>query len=306
MLNSQQTMEEAKALDQKIKAHVADLPEDQKTMTVLMIYAGILTETLFEYEEPDTVMEQSFHRIAELMGLNPADEISSLDKKPTAYDIDRNTELGRSYARDTADRLPGDMDDVHEIAIALLINDIPLFEKKGEDASEAFRFVIEFVITALVFEMAVQEFCDLVIEDFISEGWKIPTVLSTLSALSGRYLKQSTYSQGRNVEDEIPQMIAVMAEETARHGIPGTDEWFGLESANDFEDTKLGQKIDALQKMTEDFFETVDIDDLECKATALAKTAGRMVAVTSIDDGHMQGPVAKSLAKTGLYQGARL
>ena len=52
MLNSQEAIEAAKILDQKIKEITVGEDRNQEILHTIMIFAGIMTETLLEYEEP--------------------------------------------------------------------------------------------------------------------------------------------------------------------------------------------------------------------------------------------------------------
>ncbi len=306
MLDSKRTVAEAKALDQLIKKQAQHDDLAIYKQRALMMMAGMLTETLLDYEEPDSVMEQSFHRIADMMEMNPADGDIDMAEFPIASDIDKYTEMGREMARDSAERLPGEMDNVHEITIALIIDSIPSWDQESQKGHEDFRQLIEFVILALSYEMAVQDLCDLVIDNYIASDWKVPQALYTLSALAGQYLKRHCYQMGASLEDEAGYLFSVMADETARHGVTGTKNWQGLENANDFSDPKLPERLAVLREDADKFFDMVGLEEEMQKAVSIAKTTGRMVAVTSLDDAHIQGPVAKSIAKTGLMQGAHI
>src|SRR3954466_2715525 len=120
-------------------------------MRSLCMYAGMITETLMEYEEPDVIMEQAFHRISDLLQAAPAEEKGD-EFMPLAYTIDHDTELGRVLARTTSEKLPKGLDDFHEIAIALVISDVPLWEKEGYPRDRMLRLLVECVIASLTFE----------------------------------------------------------------------------------------------------------------------------------------------------------
>ena len=71
------TIEEAKAIDAILK-HTATGPDGSMDPAVfLMLLSGMMTETLIEYEEPDAVMEQSFHRISQLLHVTPVPDTVS-------------------------------------------------------------------------------------------------------------------------------------------------------------------------------------------------------------------------------------
>ncbi len=87
-------------------------------------------------------MEQAFHRIADLLQTDPDDTTAENPLMPLAYDIDHDTELGRHLARGLAKKLPRSLDDVHEIAIALALNDLPLYEEQGWGRDTTLRLLI--------------------------------------------------------------------------------------------------------------------------------------------------------------------
>src|SRR5262245_23028117 len=97
----------------------------------LCIYAVMITETLLEYEEPDVVMEQTFHRIADLLQTEPAEGAADHELMPLAYVLDHDMELGRILAGNTAKKLSKGLDEVHEIALAMILSDMPAWEKGG-------------------------------------------------------------------------------------------------------------------------------------------------------------------------------
>ena len=58
---------DATAVEDGGVSDAGNISADESMVRTLSIYAGMLTETLLEYEEPDTVMEQVFHRISDLL-----------------------------------------------------------------------------------------------------------------------------------------------------------------------------------------------------------------------------------------------
>src|SRR5690606_15254335 len=82
--------EEAKTLRTRIGALIRDAEEKTRMVRTLCIYAGLLTETLLEYEEPDAVMEQALYRIADLIASEPSEDEDTAGLMPFAWDIDRD------------------------------------------------------------------------------------------------------------------------------------------------------------------------------------------------------------------------
>lgn len=305
---SNDRLKEAKAIQEKIADLIVEGDDRTRMTHTLLVIAGMLTETLLEYEEPDTVMEQTFHRIADMIKTEPADVLKDESAVPAAYVIDKYADLGRHIAREAARKLPGELDDVHEISIALILDYFPQWEEKGEEKKELFRVLIECVICALTFEMATQDFCDLLIEDFISEGYPVQQALMGLAALSGYYLANAVKGKTIDLDAGDRELTHVMAREALRHGTSGQKNWLGLGAVNDLkQDNVAAEYVVQLREPVEEFFDLIGMDEPLGRAVAVAKAAGRMVAVTTVDDiAHIQTSVAKTLARSGLVMGLKM
>lgn len=304
--SQQQIKEEARAVKERITALIRDADDKTRVVRTICVYAGMMTETLIEYDEPDVVMEQAFHRIADLLQTDPEDHPAENSLMPLAYDIDHDTELGRHLARGIARKLPKGLDDVHEIAIALVFNDLPLFEQEGFAKPKTLRLLIETVIAALTYEMATQDFCDLIIDQFISESEQAPSdALVAVSAAAGAYFTKAETAMVLPLDAE-KQFENVMVRESLRHGTPGQKNWQGLAPANDTATDKIPDYLQRLRPQIDEFFDLIGLDDPLGRAVAVAKAAGRLVAVIALEDiGHIHPSIAKSLAKTGMTLGAR-
>ncbi len=297
--------EEAKAIRERIDTLVKDADLKTRIVRTTCIYAGLMTETLLEYEEPDIVMEQAFHRIADLLRTDPEEADRESELIPLAYTIDHDTELGRHLARGVVEKLPKGMDDIHEIAIALVINDFPLWEKEGYGKDKLLRLLIETVIASLTYEMATQDFCDLLIEEFIADGNTPGNGIMALASVAGYYYTLAENKMVMPVDAE-KEMMRVMAREAIRHGTPGSRDWDMLSPANDATGTKIPEYLEQLKPQIDEFFVLIGLDDALGRAVAVAKAVGRMVAVITVEDiGQIHPSIAKSLAKTGMILGAR-
>lgn len=304
--SQQKIKEEARAVHERIVTLIKDEDDKLRMIRTICVYAGMLTETLIEYDEPDVVMEQAFHRIADLLQTDPEDNDGENSLLPLAYDIDHDTELGRHLARSIAKKLPKSLDDVHEIAIALALNDLPVFEKLGYGRDRTLRLLIETVIASLTYEMATQDFCDIIIEQFISEHENAPAdALVAVAAAAGFYFARSETAMVLPLEAE-KHLENVMVRESLRHGTPGQRNWGGLAPANDTATEKIPDYLARLRPQIDEFFDLIGLDDPLGRSVAVAKAAGRLVAVITLEEiGHIHPTIAKSLAKTGLILGAR-
>lgn len=297
--------EEAKGIRTRLDTLIKDTDPKARMVRTVCIYAGLITETLLEYEEPDVVMEQAFHRIADLLRTDPADGEAPEPLMPLAYTIDHDTELGRQIGRGIAKKLPKGLDDIHEIAIALVINDFPLWEKQGFEKDRLLRLLIEAVISSLTYEMATQDFCDLLIEEFIADGNSAGQGILALSAVAGHYFTIAQHSAPLPADAE-QEFTNVMVRESLRHGTPGIRNWNMLAAANDSDGKEIPEYISRLKPQIEEFFVLIGLDDALGRAVSVAKAVGRMVAVITVEDvGQIHPSIAKSLAKTGMILGAK-
>lgn len=297
--------EEAKAIQTRLATLIKETDLKARIVRSICIYAGMITETLLEYEEPDVVMEQAFHRIADLLRAEPAAGEDEMDMMPLAYHVDHDTELGRHLARAVAKKLPKGLDDVHEIAIALVITDFPLWEEQGFKKDETLRLLIETVIMALTFEMATQDFCDLLIEEFIADGHSPSEGIVAIAAATGYYFTAAEQQMALPADAE-KELTNVMVRETVRYETPGPKNWQTLAPANDAENLDIPEYLAKLRPEMEEFFGLIGLENPLGRAVAVAKATGRMVAVITVEDvGQIHPSIAKSLAKTGMILGVR-
>ncbi len=310
--NMKEQKQHAKILCTHIAKMVKDLSDDafEQSIYKILIYSGILAETLFEYEEPDSVMEQSFYRIAELLGAEPEEiNMQKLSKiMPDMAIVNKYTEKGRSLAIEAAEQLEKGLDAVHEIIIGIIISDFAEpsqhYKISSMTTERCFRILIEAVIISAIFEMSSQEFCNILVEEFISEGWAVDISISSLAALCAVYGIEAVEEKNSKVSTEnIKQvLLAVIKEEVARHSKDIAIKWQAMNPVNDEEDIcHYKEMVEELRVPVDDFFETVGFDDKMGRAVAVGRAVGRMVAVSSSEDaGYMPAPVGQMLVWRGI------
>ena len=93
-----------------------------------------------------------------------------------------------------------------------------------------------------------------------------------------------------------------MQGEVNRHATGKDSKWTALNPVNDEQDNShYHEMLEELREPIEDFFEHVGFDDLMGRAVAVAKSAGRLVAASTADDGgYMPGPVGQMIVLRGL------
>ena len=301
-MDTPELIEEAKAIDAILKHTAKNEAGDFDPEVFLLVLSGMMTETLIEYEEPDAVMEQSFHRISQLLHVTPVPDNLAKHMLPSPVEIDAYAECGRDIARESAERLPKGLEDVHEIIIAIAFNELMVLQEEHDfSIPESLRMMIEAVMMAVVFEMGTQEFADIMIEDYLGEDWSLPDVLLTLGATCGAYYADEEEA------DTADEMVVVMSSEAIRHGMSGSQLWRGLNSANDDGSTGVVRDIDEFREVFDEFFEMVGLEDPVAQAVTVARTGGRMAALVSGPDmNFIQPSLAKMLLRSGLMQGLNL
>ena len=296
---------EAKILREKLETVLRVTDPRARMMRMLGVYAGMIVETLVEYDEPDVVMEQAFHRIADLLRCDPIFRDARAGYAAPAWEIDRDTEIGRQAARSLATKLPKGLDDVHEIVIGMIINDVPLWEKDFEPRSRLLRVLIDDVVAGMTFEMAAQDFCDMVVDHFVAEdGQALSEVVVSLGALTGYAKKLCIEAVPGSLVDQ--GVDDVMQREATRHGMQKAQKWNNHAPANEGVTRDITEYMTKLWPQVDEFFELIGMDDHQGRAVALAKATGRIVAVSAVEEvGQIHPSIAKSLAKTGMILGSQ-
>lgn len=294
--------------------HVEGESQDDNIMHKILFYGGMIAETLFEYEEPDVVMEQTFYRIADLLGAEPEQiELDELTKvMPDMAEVDHVTEKGRALARDAAGQLDDGLSDVHEIIIGLIISDFPDWDEDEDidiTAPRCLRILMETVIVCAIFETSAIEFCDILIDDFISEGWNVDIAMAALAALSALYGIEAVVAETKSkvlsqetTERLRTMLVKVMQGEVNRHAVSRDTKWTALNPVNDEQDSShYYEMMEELREPIDQFFENVGFEDRMGLAVATAKAAGRMVAAsTTEENGYMPGPVGQMIVLRGV------
>lgn len=270
------------------------------------ILSGVMAETLLEYEEPDVVMEQTFHRMAELMKVQPLGGIPDDGVLPAAWKLDEDIEAGRRLAKKLSETMPKSLDDVHEIVLGIAMSEF-FADRLGLSPHIAFQIMIEVVIRALMTEMAAQELCDGLIEEFIDDGWPLTRAIEALAAATGIYVSKAVDAEPVKIQHILPDILRLIAVETQRFGLKGGEDWWLLGPANDVRVDELQPYVEELIVGPKEFFDSMGLESDFVKVVALGKATGRMIAASTHKDvAQMQLNVAKSLAKSGLISGAAM
>ncbi|MBU0799518.1 MAG: hypothetical protein KKA05_00805 [Alphaproteobacteria bacterium] len=292
----------------QLLSHAALGEQETDGMRLLQMLAGILTEALLLFEEPEEGLDATYARLARLLACEPAEGEIAARALPPAYIIDYETELGRGIARKMFEDWLDCAYEFHDLLIFMIQNVIVRMEEDGQPRAEVLRLFIECANRAMAYEIAAQELCDIVIDRKIGrEGWSLTESVAGLSAMAGRYLARSHQTtEGASVPtmpERLDQLSYVMTQEAVRLGIPaGTDWRFGL-AANDCPTSAPYDLLDSLEPDCDEFLAIIGLDDKVDRAVACAKAAGRMLAVAAGGEAPEIEPViAKPLAMAAITE----
>lgn len=279
-------------------------------MRAIQHMAGVLVETYLVFEKPDEAMMAGLTKLAYLMECEPLAGAIAPHSIPPANIVDTETEAGRAAARAFFEDWLDCAYEFHDLMITIFHNVIVSWEEDGLPREEAFRLLTECTYRAMVFEIAAQELCDVVIERKVAgESWGLAECIASLSAVSGRRLAISLTAEvceifkGNNLPENLDKIVHVMTAEAVRLGVPAGSDWrFGL-AANDTPVNAPIELIFGIEPYCEAFFDTLGIENDYIQAVCCAKAAGRMIAVASGGEvPEIEPAIAKPLAMAAMTE----
>lgn len=289
-----------------LMSHAALGDEEIDGMRLIQMLAGVMTETLLLFDQPDDGLEATYRMLADMMGCEPSAGNLSPRALPPAYILDYETEQGRSVAKVLFEDWLDCAYEFHELMVFVVQNLLVRLEQDGQPREETFRLFIECTNRCLAYEIAAQELCDIVIDQKIGgESWSLHESVSGLSAIAGRCLALSQNAcelfAVPSLPDKLDQIAYVMTQEAVRLGIPaGTDWRFGL-AANDCGVSAPYDLINSLAPSCHEFFQVINLNSHMDQAVACAKAAGRMLAVAAGGEvPEIEPVIAKPLAMAAM------
>lgn len=293
-----------------IIALATDPERGTDSMAVIQHMAGVLVETYLVFEKPDEAMMAGMSKLSNLLGAEPLGGDLDINALPPANIIDFETERGRQAARLLFEDWLDCAYEFHELIITIIHNIIVSWEEDGQSREETLRLLAECAMRAMVFEIAAQELCDVVIEEKVAgEGWGLQECIASLSAVAGRRLAISLKAEyceifsGSDVPENLDKIAYVMTQEAVRLGVPAGSDWrFGL-PANDIPVNAPIDLIFGIEPYCTAFFDALKIDDDYFQAICCAKAAGRMVAVAAGGEiPEIEPAIAKPLAMAAMSE----
>lgn len=297
-------------LYKKIIALASDEERGTNSMTVIQHMAGVLVETYLVFEKPDEAMMAGLSKLCELLNAEPFNGDLDINALPPANIIDFETERGRQAARLLFEDWLDCAYEFHDLILTIIHNVIVSWEDEGQSREEILRLLAECSMRAMVFEIAAQELCDVVIEEKVAgEGWGLQECIASLSAVAGRRLALSLKAEyceiftGSDVPENLDRIVYVMTQEAVRLGVPAGSDWrFGL-AANDIPVNAPIDLIFGIEPYCKAFFDALKIDDDYFQSICCAKAAGRMVAVAAGGEiPEIEPAIAKPLAMAAMSE----
>jgi len=293
-----------------IIALASDSERGTNAMMVIQHLAGVLVETYLVFEKPDEAMLAGLSRLSNMLDAEPYQGDLDVNALPPANIIDFETERGRNAARLLFEDWLDCAYEFHELILTIVHNIIVSWEEDNQPREESLRLLSECAMRAMVFEIAAQELCDVVLEEKVAhEGWGLQECIASLSAVSGRRLAislQAEYCElftGSDVPENLDKIAHVMTQEAVRLGVPAGSDWrFGL-AANDVPVSAPIDLIFGIEPFCNAFFDALGIADEYFQSICCAKAAGRMVAVAAGGEiPEIEPAIAKPLAMAAMSE----
>ncbi|MGB0720494.1 MAG: hypothetical protein ACPGRX_08470 [Bdellovibrionales bacterium] len=292
---------------------IALAPNDDRGVDCLAAVqhmAGVLVETYLVFEKPDEAMMAGLTKLAQILGEDLPENALFHDNLPSANIVDFETERGRAAARAFFEDWLDCAYEFHDLISLVIHNVIIAWENHGQPRGETLSLIQTCVAQAMMFEIAAQELCDIVIERKVAhENWGLAECIASLSAVAGRRLALSLNAdyceifRGIDVPESLDKIAHIMTQEAVRLGVPaGTDWRFGL-AANDVPVNAPIDLIFGIEPYCQTFFDALNVNNQYVQAICCAKAAGRMVAVAAGGEiPEIEPAIAKPLAMAAMTE----
>lgn len=277
---------------------------------VLQLMSGVLVETHLLFEQPETGLVSSLHKILHALGPgDPADGYLEEHCDPCA--LDGQMEQGRMMAKELFEEWLDCTYEFHKFIETFTIQSLLLWEEEGLTRHMMYRYLYDSAVRSMALEIAAQELCDVVIDELIGGwGWTVLDAVAGLSALSGHKLALSALDhqgcqifRGADIPEHMDRIVHVMTQEAVRYGTPVGSDWrFGL-AANDIPPNPPWEILSGVEPLADRLLGCLPFSTLEDHAAACAKAAGRMIAVASGgEDPEYDSAIVKPMAMAALTE----
>lgn len=292
---------------QSFYGQACDLCQEGPSVNLLRLsnlWGGAMAECLLDYENPELETEIALAEIK--IDHKQADWMMPPLRSATAAEQDM--ELGRTIAR----MYLGDgLEWSYNARRAFLeVGRIVRFLTGADDAGDA--LMADSLRTAIRYELGAHAICNRAIDVKISgQHWTIADCILALSALAGshqaRLMMDAGIASTQSLEKTLNGLMSLMMEEAVRHGLPEEVTLLHGIPANDTQLPLRADLLRGIEPLALTVLEEMHMLDRTNQAIALAKAAGRMVAVACAGETpDIEHVVARPLALGAMMGAFRL
>lgn len=282
---------------QSFYGQACDLCQEGPSVNLLRLinlWGGALAECLLDYEEPDQAAEDCLAEIGITISADDWMAPSLRSASACEQDIEFGRTLSRLYLGDGLEWSLNARNALTEVGRGI---------RSLAGADEACdALMAESLRTAVRYELTAHSICDRAIDVKIAgQRWTIADCILGLSALAGSHQARLMYDAGvsnaASLEKALDDLMRVMMEEAVRHGVPEDVTLLHGIPANDMPMSIHADLIRSIEPLALTVLEDNHILDRTNQAIALAKAAGRMVAVAAAGESpDIEHVVARPLA----------
>lgn len=263
-------------------------------LRLINLWGGALAECLLDYESPESAMEDCLTEIG--ITIDPDSWIAPALRSASAseQDIELGRTLSRLYLGDGLEWSLNARNALTEVGRGIRNM------CGADDACDA--YMAESLRTAVRYELGAHSICDRAIDVKIAgQRWTIADCILGLSALAGshqaRLMSDAGINNHSSLEKALDDLMRVMMEEAVRHGVPEEVSLLHGIPANDMPSNINADLIRSMEPLALTVLEELHMPDRTNQAIALAKAAGRMVAVAAAGENpDIEHVVARPLA----------
>lgn len=267
-------------------------------LRLINIWGGALAECMLDYDQPENAAEA----VLTELGIVSDEDVWMAPAPRSASAIEVDIELGRTLSR----LYLGEGLEWTFVTRAALIEVGRGIRglAGGDDACDA--LMADSLRMGVRYELGAHGICDRAIDVKISgQRWTIADCILSLSALAGshqaRLMLDAGISNSASLEKALDDLMRIMMEEAVRHGVPGEVNILHGIPANDMKLSIHADLIRSIEPLALTVLEELHVLDRTCQAIALAKAAGRMVAVAAAGENpDIEHVVARPLALTAM------
>lgn len=281
---------------------ICDLAQDGRDVNLLRLpalLAGLVAETMMDFDKPEVYLADILATLPE----TPQAPLPNRSLKAIDFDIS----LGRSLARiHLDDSLEEQSRMVLQAAHGLAFTDgFDLASGALHDMQVLYR---EALHLAAGYDLAAHEICNRTIDVKVAQQhWSLADCIIALSGLSGALLGRVLADAGipvASIEDQLNDLMDMMTAEAVRHGFADKDMAHPALPANDNPTHVRFDLIKGIEHLSLTVLEELDMRDVVTQAHAMAKAAGRMVAVASVGEApEIEGYVCRPMALLAMQGG---